>query len=98
MAGNNTPRTPEGRVARVAAGGTINGAYGLQPTQALEAFRADLRDLVERPTKDSYMAACRALHWRTAELRAHGVEPITLPPDAAHYPPDDFDFGAKAPA
>lgn len=45
------------------------------------------------PTEDAYLAACRALHWRTAELRAHGVEPVTLPQDVSHYPPDDYDFG-----
>ena len=46
------------------------------------------------PTEDAYMAACRAGHWRTAQLRAHGIEPIRLPMDAAQYPPDDFDWKA----
>lgn len=48
------------------------------------------------PTEDAYMAACRALHWRTAELRFHGIEPIAIPQDASHYPPDNFDFGSKS--
>jgi len=46
------------------------------------------------PTDDAYMRACRALNWRNAELRFYGLEPIALPDDAPHYPPDDFDFGA----
>lgn len=44
------------------------------------------------PTEEAYLAACRALHWRTAELRFHGIEPIQIPPDAPHEPPADFDF------
>jgi hypothetical protein len=89
----NIPRTEEGRVSLVAEGGTINESYGLPPGEALEAFRADLKVLVERPTVDAWSAACRALHWRTAELRHHGIEPIRLPADAAHYPPEGYDFG-----
>lgn len=38
------------------------------------------------------MAACRALHWRTAQLRAHGIEPDTIAPDAPHDPPADHVF------
>lgn len=49
------------------------------------------------PTEDAYLSACRALHWRTAQLRAHGFEPCTLPADASHYPPEDYDFGAGEP-
>ena len=44
------------------------------------------------PTEDAYVNACRALHWRTAQLRAHGIEPIRLAHDAEHNPPEDFDF------
>lgn len=44
------------------------------------------------PTEDAYLSVCRALHWRTAELRSHGVEPVTLPLNAEHYPPDDYVF------
>lgn len=88
----NIPRTEEGRVSLVANGGTINSSYSLPPGEALEAFRADLKVLCERPTVDAYMASNRALNWRTAELRAHGIEPIRLPADAAHYPPEDFNF------
>lgn len=46
-----------------------------------------MRELVDRPTLDAYQAACRALHWRTAELRAHGIEPVAIPADAPHDPP-----------
>lgn len=51
-------------------------------------------ELAARPTEDAYLATCRALHWRTAQLRAHGVEPIPLESDAPHYPPEDFDWAA----
>lgn len=88
------PRTEEGRVSLVANGGTINGSYRLPPGEALEAFRADLKVLCERPTVDAYMASNRALNWRTAELRFHGHEPIRLPTNAPHHPPEGFDFGA----
>ena len=93
-----TPRTPEGRVAAVAHGGTINGTYARPPVQVLELFRRDLKELCNRPTQDAYMAACRAGHWRMAELRAHGIEPLNLTKvaDLTHYPPDDYDFGAPA--
>lgn len=40
------------------------------------------------PTEDAYMAACRALHWRTAQLRANGIEPVEIPLNAPAYPPD----------
>ena len=46
------------------------------------------------PTEDAYLRACRAGHWRTAQLRHHGIEPIQIPADASHYPPDDFDWSA----
>ena len=48
----------------------------------------------EGVTKDAYMRACRALHWRTAELRANGIEPIEIDTHAPHYPPVNFDFKA----
>jgi len=44
------------------------------------------------PTQDAYMAACRALHWHTAQLRAHGIEPDAITPDAPHHPPEDHVF------
>ena len=56
------------------------------------------------PTEDAYMAACRALHWRTEELRQAGIEPLDLHkiggfwwPDGQmpHYPPDWFRFPVK---
>lgn len=46
------------------------------------------------PTPDAYMSACRALHWRTAQLRFHRIEPIQIPFNAPHEPPADFDFAA----
>lgn len=49
------------------------------------------------PTEDAYLAACRANHWRAAQLRALGAEPLDLsklPKDQlTHYPPDDFNWG-----
>jgi hypothetical protein len=89
------PRTPEDRVSLVANGGTINGSYELPPGEALDAFREDLKDLVQRASADAWLAACRALNWRTAQIRALGHEPVTLPPDAPHYPPDDYVFAAS---
>lgn len=46
------------------------------------------------PTEDAYMRACRALHWRTEELRQAGIEPLDLTkvPELSHYPPEDFRF------
>jgi hypothetical protein len=58
-----------------------------------EEFRTSVMPAMSGyPTEDAYMRACRALHWRTAQLRAHGVEPIRLTDDMGHYPPEDFDF------
>jgi len=45
-------------------------------------------------TMDSYMRAARALHWRTAQLRANGLEPLPLREDDPHEPPEDFDWEA----
>lgn len=49
------------------------------------------------PTKDAYMCACRALHWREAQLRSLGAEPIQIAHDAPQYPPDDA-FSTEAEA
>jgi hypothetical protein len=51
------------------------------------------------PTMDAFLRACRASHWRAAQLRANGIEPITIPPDAPQYAPEDYNFGVghKAP-
>jgi hypothetical protein len=68
--------------------------YMLDGPEQREA-QAEAQSMAEQgyPTEDAFLAACRALHWRTAELRYHGIEPVALPQDAAHYPPDDYDFG-----
>lgn len=44
-------------------------------------------------TDDAYLRACRALNWRTAQLRAHGIEPLKLNDSHGHEPPLCFDFG-----
>lgn len=87
------PRTEEGRVSLVVEGATIASVYGAK--SGMEPFWADLKVLVERPTVDAYMAACRANRWRTAELRAHGIEPLDLTKlrVPANFPPENFDFG-----
>lgn len=53
-----------------------------------------IHELSSRPTMDAYLAACRALHWHTAQLRANGIEPDPIEPDAPHYPPDGHVFSA----
>lgn len=71
-----------------------------QPVQAVKVrheFQRDKAFIIleianQYPTEDAYLSACRANHWRTAQLRAHGIEPIRMPADASHYPPDDFDW------
>lgn len=93
--GRPVPRTEEGRVSLVANGGTINGSYALPPAAALELFKADLKVLCERPTVDAYMRTCRALNWRTAQLRANGIEPGILRDDAPHEPPEDFKWPVR---
>lgn len=67
--------------------------YMLDGPEQREA-QAEAQSMADQgyPTEDAYLAACRALHWRTAELRAQGVEPCRLPPDAPHYPPDGYVF------
>lgn len=40
-----------------------------------------------------YLRACRALNWRTAQLRANGIEPLKLNDSHPHEPPIGFDFG-----
>lgn len=47
------------------------------------------------PTDDAWIRACRAINWRTAELRAHGIEPIRIPRDAPQYPPDWYPFDVE---
>lgn len=55
------------------------------------------RDVLnDRPRMEAYLRVCRALHWLTAELRAHGIEPVVIEESAPHYPPDGFKFPSGA--
>lgn len=47
-------------------------------------------------TQDAYDSVCRALHYRTAQLRAHGIVPDTIASDAPAFPPDDYVFASVA--
>jgi len=47
------------------------------------------------PTEDAYLRTYRALHWRTAQLRAHGIEPDAIPADAPQHPPEDHRFDSQ---
>lgn len=63
---------------------------------AAERLRA-IDEAHRYPTEDAYLRTCRALHWRTEEIRAMGGDPVAIPPDAPHYPPEgQFDGWAKA--
>jgi hypothetical protein len=68
------------------------------PEQRDAQARAELVVSQGYPTLDAYMGAMRALHWRTAQLRQAGIEPISLlefpgaPERIPHYPPDHFRF------
>lgn len=44
-------------------------------------------------TDEAYLRTCRALNWRNAQLRAHGIEPLKLTDEHGHEPPLGFDFG-----
>jgi hypothetical protein len=59
-----------------------------QADRALKA-EATIAQLKNRPTEDAYLRACRALHWRTAQLRANGIEPLLIKEDAAQCPSKD---------
>lgn len=48
----------------------------------------------EYPTVDAYMAAARAVHWRNAQLRAYGIEPLDLNAPDLPSDPYSYDFGA----
>jgi hypothetical protein len=89
-------RMARARVRKVAEGRAINTTYKQGPIDALEAFKADLLAILDEPyaTMDAYMAACRALAWRNAQLRAHDIEPLNLQliDPLAHDPPEGFDF------
>jgi hypothetical protein len=54
----------------------------------------DLNDPHAYPTMDAFLAANRALHWRTEQLRQAGIEPLDLSKleVISHYPPEDFRF------
>lgn len=47
-------------------------------------------------TDAAYLTACRALNWRNAQLRAHGIEPLKLTEEHGHEPPIGYDFSAEA--
>lgn len=46
-------------------------------------------------TESAYLRTCRALNWRTAQLRANGIEPLKLTDEHPHEPPVGFDFGVE---
>lgn len=46
-------------------------------------------------TESAYLLACRALNWRTAQLRANGIEPLKLNDSHPHEPPIGYDFGVE---
>ena len=48
------------------------------------------------PTEDAYLRTCRALNWRTAQLRANGIEPLKLTDEHPHEPPIGFDFNTPS--
>lgn len=61
---------------------------------ALNARQSGEDERLPLPTRDAYARACRALRWRHAQLRAHGIEPIQLTDEHPPYPPEDYDFKA----
>lgn len=46
-------------------------------------------------TDEAYLRTCRALNWRTAQLRANGIEPLKLTEEHAHAPPIGYDFDVE---
>lgn len=81
--GWHTPSMNEGlRLARVCNGTPL-------------PFDVEMGANNRSPTDDAWIRACRALDWRTAELRAHGIEPTRIPENAPQHPPAWYDFGAK---
>ena len=90
--GWHMPSVNEGlRVARVCNGHAMPGDDAVSDSEHF-------------PTEASYLAACRALHWRTEQLRQAGIEPLDLSntglEDFAptgtdplpHYPPKGYRF------
>lgn len=73
-------------------------AYKVCESQLDRALKAEatIAQLKNRPTEDAYLRACRALHWRTAQLRANGIEPLLIKEDAAQCPSKD-DITPKLP-
>ena len=98
----STPRAALEAAAKVAESARLGGGRS-----SLEAFKATKKEIAAviraipvaepEPAEDAYMAACRALHWRTAQLCANYIEPVRVPDGAPQYPPDDFDFGIAIP-
>ena len=99
------PSTP--REALEAAAQCVEASRLAGGRSSLEAFKATKKEIAYAiraipvaepyPTEDAYMAACRALLWRTAQLCANYIEPVRIPDGAPQYPPDGFDFGIAAP-
>lgn len=70
-------------------------ACGLLPDGYPKWDHSPAKPAPQYPTEDAYMRACRALHWRNAQLRAHGIEPDQLANDAPHYPPEGHVFKSQ---
>lgn len=43
-------------------------------------------------TVDAWHRVNRALNWRTAELKANGIDPVRMNEDMESYPPDNYPF------
>lgn len=71
-------------------------SYKVAESQLERALKAEdaVAELKQRPTEDAYLRACMALHWRTAQLRVNGIEPVRIEEGFSHYPDD----GAIAPS
>jgi len=83
-------KSVESDAARIMVGDSVM----FMPDAAAEMVMGKLREQgpISYPTEDAYMRACRALHWRTAQLRAHGIEPDPIADDAPHDPPEGHVF------
>lgn len=62
-----------------------------------ETFTDAQGNVWERPTAWAYFAACRAQHWRTAQLKANGIIPRQIEADDPCHPSEDV-FAPPEPA